>query len=75
MSLDEEVCQAASAAPDLQLLVCGGTGAATVAASALSDYKVPRAVYLAERIQRSPAGKADYRRARDYALSSRCELK
>lgn len=31
----------------------------------VSGYKVPRAVFFAQRIQRSPAGKADYRWARD----------
>lgn len=33
----------------------------------LSGYKVPRAVYLAQQVARSPAGKADYRWAKDYA--------
>ena len=33
----------------------------------LAGYKVPRAVYLVERIERSPAGKADYRWARQVA--------
>ena len=35
----------------------------------LSGYKVPKVVFLAQRVQRSPAGKADYRWARDYAGS------
>ncbi|WP_245005046.1 AMP-binding protein [Paraburkholderia sacchari] len=39
----------------------------SVCRARLSGYKMPRAVYLAERIRRSPAGKADYRWARDYA--------
>lgn len=34
----------------------------------LSGYKVPRAVYVAQQVVRSPAGKADYRWAKDYAL-------
>ena len=33
----------------------------------LSGYKVPRAVYLAQEVKRSPAGKADYRWAKAYA--------
>lgn len=33
----------------------------------LSGYKVPKAVFLAERVQRSPAGKADYRWATSFA--------
>jgi acyl-CoA synthetase (AMP-forming)/AMP-acid ligase II len=33
----------------------------------LSGYKVPRTVVLAERVQRSPAGKADYAWARRFA--------
>ena len=33
----------------------------------LSGYKVPKAVVLAQHIQRSPAGKADYRWAKDHA--------
>lgn len=33
----------------------------------LAGYKVPRAVYLVERIVRSPAGKANYSWAKDYA--------
>jgi fatty-acyl-CoA synthase len=32
----------------------------------LSGYKVPRAVYLVDKMMRSPAGKADYRWAREY---------
>lgn len=35
----------------------------------LSGYKVPKAVFLTDRVQRSPAGKADYRWAREYAAS------
>jgi 3-oxocholest-4-en-26-oate---CoA ligase len=35
----------------------------------LSGYKVPKTVVLAERIQRSPAGKANYRWAKDHAAS------
>jgi len=35
----------------------------------LSGYKVPKAVFLTERVQRSPAGKADYRWARDFAAA------
>ena len=35
----------------------------------LSGYKVPKAVVLAKHIQRSPAGKADYRWAKEYAAS------
>jgi fatty-acyl-CoA synthase len=35
----------------------------------LSGYKVPKAVFLAERVQRSPAGKADYRWAASFAAS------
>ncbi|MGH8830614.1 MAG: AMP-binding protein [Polaromonas sp.] len=33
----------------------------------LSSYKVPKTVVLTERVQRSPAGKADYRWAKDFA--------
>lgn len=33
----------------------------------LSGYKVPKAVFLTERVQRSPAGKADYRWAMSFA--------
>lgn len=33
----------------------------------LSGYKVPRAVFLADRIRRSPAGKADYLWAKEFA--------
>ncbi len=33
----------------------------TLCRTHLSGYKVPRVVVLTERIQRSPAGKADYR--------------
>ncbi len=36
----------------------------------LSGYKVPKAVFLTERVQRSPAGKADYRWAKEFAASS-----
>ena len=35
----------------------------------LSGYKVPKAVFLTERVQRSPAGKADYRWAASFAAS------
>lgn len=35
--------------------------------SKLSGYKVPKAVYLAEKIKRSPAGKADYPWAKQFA--------
>lgn len=35
----------------------------------LSGYKVPKAVFLTERVQRSPAGKADYRWAKNFAIS------
>jgi fatty-acyl-CoA synthase len=33
----------------------------------LSSYKVPKTVFLTERVQRSPAGKADYRWAKNFA--------
>ena len=33
----------------------------------LSSYKVPKTIFLAERVQRSPAGKADYRWAKEFA--------
>jgi fatty-acyl-CoA synthase len=33
----------------------------------LAGYKVPRSLFIAERVQRSPAGKADYRWARHFA--------
>lgn len=33
----------------------------------LAGYKVPRSIYVAERVVRSPAGKADYRWAKAYA--------
>jgi fatty-acyl-CoA synthase len=36
----------------------------------LSGYKVPKVVFLTERVQRSPAGKADYRWALDFARDS-----
>jgi len=35
----------------------------------LSGYKVPKAVVLTPKVQRSPAGKADYRWAKDFALA------
>lgn len=35
----------------------------------LSGYKVPKAVFLTDRVQRSPAGKADYRWAKEYAAA------
>lgn len=37
-----------------------------VCRSNLSGYKLPRAVYLATEVRRSPAGKADYRWAKAY---------
>ena len=41
----------------------------------LSGYKVPKAVFLTERVQRSPAGKADYRWATQFATSNTaCEF-
>ena len=41
----------------------------------LSGYKVPKAVFLTDRVQRSPAGKADYRWATQYATSHKaCEF-
>ena len=36
----------------------------------LSGYKLPRVIFLADQIQRSPAGKADYRWAKDFAARS-----
>ena len=33
----------------------------------LSGYKVPRAVFVASEVKRSPAGKADYRWAKAFA--------
>lgn len=36
----------------------------------LAGYKTPRAVHIAAKVQRSPAGKADYRWAREFALGS-----
>ena len=36
----------------------------------LAGYKIPRSVFLTERVQRSPAGKADYRWAQEYAATS-----
>lgn len=35
----------------------------------LSGYKVPKAVFLTDQVQRSPAGKADYRWAKAYAAT------
>ncbi len=35
--------------------------------ASLAGYKVPRAVYLVDAVERSPSGKADYRWARDVA--------
>ena len=35
----------------------------------LAGYKIPRSVFLTERVQRSPAGKADYRWAKEYATT------
>lgn len=34
----------------------------------LASYKTPRSVWVADKVQRSPAGKADYRWAKDFAL-------
>lgn len=36
----------------------------------LSGYKLPKVIFLADKIQRSPAGKADYRWAKDFASRS-----
>ena len=36
----------------------------------LAGYKVPRSVFLTHRVQRSPAGKADYRWAKEYAAQN-----
>ncbi|MEO7954994.1 MAG: AMP-dependent synthetase, partial [Polaromonas sp.] len=36
----------------------------------LSGYKLPKVIFLADQIQRSPAGKADYRWAKDFATRS-----
>ena len=36
----------------------------------LSGYKVPRAVFVASEVKRSPAGKADYRWAKAFALAN-----
>ncbi len=36
----------------------------------LSGYKLPRAIFLADQVQRSPAGKADYRWAKEYAAAA-----
>jgi acyl-CoA synthetase (AMP-forming)/AMP-acid ligase II len=38
--------------------------------ASVAGYKVPRNLVLVERIERSPAGKADYRWARDRALAA-----
>lgn len=35
----------------------------------LAGYKTPRSVHLTDQVRRSPAGKADYRWAREYALA------
>lgn len=35
----------------------------------LSGYKLPKAVFLTDRVRRSPAGKADYRWAKEYAAA------
>jgi 3-oxocholest-4-en-26-oate---CoA ligase len=35
----------------------------------LSDYQAPRAVFFVDVVQRTPVGKADYRWAREKALS------
>lgn len=41
----------------------------------LSGYKVPKAVFLTDRVQRSPAGKADYRWATQFAKNhTACEF-
>jgi acyl-CoA synthetase (AMP-forming)/AMP-acid ligase II len=37
----------------------------------LSGYKVPKQVFLADKVLRSPAGKADYRWAKEFALKGR----
>lgn len=37
----------------------------------LAGYKAPRAVFIADKVQRSPAGKADYRWAKDFAAAGR----
>ena len=37
----------------------------------LSGYKVPRVVYLATEVKRSPAGKADYRWAKAFAAENK----
>ena len=42
-----------------------------VCRAALAGYKVPRAVYLVDQIRRSPAGKADYRWAKEIAQGAR----
>ncbi len=39
--------------------------------SLLADYKVPRSLHLVDEIERSPAGKPDYRWARDIADAAR----
>ncbi len=36
----------------------------------LSGYKLPKAIFLTDQVQRSPAGKADYRWAKDFASRS-----
>ena len=37
----------------------------------LAGYKAPRAVFIADKVQRSPAGKADYRWAKAFAAAQR----
>lgn len=41
------------------------------AAQSIARYKLPKAVVFRPAIQRSPAGKADYRWAREQAISAR----
>lgn len=42
----------------------------THAANSIARYKLPKAVVFRAAIQRSPAGKADYRWAREQAIGS-----
>lgn len=42
----------------------------SVCRALLAGYKLPRAVYLVEQVQRSPAGKADYRWANEVARTA-----
>lgn len=41
----------------------------TICRAHLSGYKLPRAIYVADALKRSPAGKADYRWAKQFAES------